>query len=776
MKRPILISLLFLIVFATLSSCNRDDYEFDKIPVESRLGKLNLVEGSGLNYSDLEILSFAGSSDFDDAGNFSLDATVPENFQQLMVVSKETENPVYVGLYDPVTRRVMVNDTSTVLAFMLANPHLLNTTYDQRLQYLNSAKKNQKFPQLITLFRQTVKNDAETVFDVESNPVFFQSAVEIMKESIESLQSGSKSQYGEMFGGEPSIEDVAGDDIVFVNPRHVFYGAGIYDAGEPTKILNTVTVKRQGGIIQFNWDLNKLVTWNDPARTNYTLKDGQFRIYLTRGMDFTKIMQWDDPVGRSTLCNTGQIIIYTIDIITGFKPSPNWQSLAKYINISTTRIYGFTRAVQTKNLFGFVSSFAGLMADNAEGLIKWAYASGIKEGGKAAAAKSLKSFAKICGGLNTGFKLVSMANGPGPMFYDLLFAPEELNFMITQKNGVITTSKENLQPEAKFKITPPAGIIGTKFQFDASETTDDIDNISQLKFRWDFDSDGTWDTEWTNNLTISHSFTESSSYTVTLSAKDSDGLIGMTSHTLNVGGGAGTASHVKLFMDKNPWSSDAMIRMLKANGFSEGTGKNTYEIIKSTGMSGVPLIPGEDLVIISNDQEQNFYNNYAASQIRFTNFVNNGGALLWEACDKGWNLGSMATAGLSLPGNVKSNYRLDYYNYVTDTNLPLVATLPQKMDHNYASHEFFTDLPDGTTIYCTDSNNNPTLIEFNFGDGWIIITGQPLEHQFDRVYGAVDMGKLLPGIVSYFTGSNSPKHIEVPAGTIRDNKSSTAVD
>lgn len=85
------------------------------------------------------------------------------------------------------------------------------------------------------------------------------------------------------------------------------------------------------------------------------------------------------------------------------------------------------------------------------------------------------------------------------------------------------------------------------------------------------------------------------------------------------------------------------------------------------------------------------------------------------------------------------------------------------MDHNYASHESFSNLPNGTTVYCTDSLGTPTLIEFNLGSGWVIVSGQPLEHQYDRIYGQADMEKLLPRIVAYFTGKTLSK---VPAKAV----------
>lgn len=236
-----------------------------------------------------------------------------------------------------------------------------------------------------------------------------------------------------------------------------------------------------------------------------------------------------------------------------------------------------------------------------------------------------------------------------------------------------------------------------------------------------------------------------------MEAKDTDGQVSSVAHVLNVGGGAGTATHVKLFMDDQPWNSNAMIDMLVSLGFTNGTGNDTYEIISSGQMGSVELIPGEDLVIISNDQPQYFYNNYAANEVKFTNFVYMGGSMFWEACDEGWNDGSINSAGITLPGNISITYDEDYYNYVVNQNLPLVAGLPDEMDHNYASHEYFSNLPDGSIIYCVNSNSKPTLVEFNLGEGWLLMTGQPLEHQYEYIYGNPDMEELLPRIVGYFT-------------------------
>ena len=121
---------------------------------------------------------------------------------------------------------------------------------------------------------------------------------------------------------------------------------------------------------------------------------------------------------------------------------------------------------------------------------------------------------------------------------------------------------------------------------------------------------------------------------------------------------------VKIFRNNLPWDSNALTIVLASLGFSPGTGPDKYEILPSSAMGSASLIPGEDLVIIANDQTQSFYDDYAAHQVRFADFVRGGGAILWEACDIGWANGSMALAGVVLPrhdfaGRIHSTRRRD---------------------------------------------------------------------------------------------------------------------
>jgi hypothetical protein len=211
----------------------------------------------------------------------------------------------------------------------------------------------------------------------------------------------------------------------------------------------------------------------------------------------------------------------------------------------------------------------------------------------------------------------------------------------------------------------------------------------------------------------------------------------------------GAANHIKVFRDGLPWDSSAFETVMADNGYTSGSGANQYEILTSDQMSSVIMTPGEDMVIIMNDQDQTFYDNLAANYSRFQRFIDNGGVILWEACDNGWAGGSMAAAGLTLPGGVTYSSNYDPTNYVVNTTSALTSGLTTTvLTGNYSSHENFSNLPENTTIYTTDTKNLPTLIEFKLNSGWVILTGQPLEWGYDRLE-SYSIGELYPLIYNY---------------------------
>ena len=529
------------------------------------------------------------------------------------------------------TQETEANERSTALALTLINPYLISSSGEQRQEYIEAVRQNPRFEELVSLLQDAYQTEPTTALDYDRNPIIFQTVVQLMKETVESLSVPAAPAAPEFLWVDkpPHIEDADGNDIVFINPSHVYYTAGVYpNAGN--SLEDIVTINRKEKLFQFGW---KPIV--QPEETTYSLGDGYFHLYVTRGFDFKdpkSLFNLNHPEGVATVYNFGQTILYITDLVVGALPLAPPLELPRYLNLSSAHAWNLATATAKGDMTSVIVSFCGVLVENSEAIAYWIW----QETGKGGAHQFIKSASGLLKNVAFVLKILGFANEQLPFIRDLIFAPRTVSYYVTQRNGELTETEQNSPPQAEFTFDPPAGIVGTVFRFDAASTVDDKDNVAALKFRWDWETDSTWDTGWRQNPAATHVYKESGSYTVNLEVRDTQGLVGSITHILNVGGGAGTATHIKLFRDDLPWDSNAMVVALEELGFTEGRGAHTYEIIESAEMATVPLIPGEDLVIISNDQDQNYYNNYAASQIRFRNFVHTGGSMFFGACDHGW--------------------------------------------------------------------------------------------------------------------------------------------
>ncbi|HUT02753.1 MAG TPA: PKD domain-containing protein [bacterium] len=92
----------------------------------------------------------------------------------------------------------------------------------------------------------------------------------------------------------------------------------------------------------------------------------------------------------------------------------------------------------------------------------------------------------------------------------------------------------NARPTAAFVVAPETGTVGTVFSFDASGSSDYEDATEELEVRWDFESDGTFDTDFTREKTAHHQYDRPRLYTATLQVRDMQGGLGQTTDDLEV--------------------------------------------------------------------------------------------------------------------------------------------------------------------------------------------------------------------------------------------------
>jgi len=107
----------------------------------------------------------------------------------------------------------------------------------------------------------------------------------------------------------------------------------------------------------------------------------------------------------------------------------------------------------------------------------------------------------------------------------------------SQGNTSSTTREvivNNETPTAAFTVAPAAGDTNTLFQFDASGCTDPQDPPGALQVRWDWDNDGTWDTDYSTIKTATHTYAAGGTHTVKLVVKDTDGNSSTTTRQVAV--------------------------------------------------------------------------------------------------------------------------------------------------------------------------------------------------------------------------------------------------
>ena len=92
----------------------------------------------------------------------------------------------------------------------------------------------------------------------------------------------------------------------------------------------------------------------------------------------------------------------------------------------------------------------------------------------------------------------------------------------------------NTPPHADFIIDPTLVGINTAFSLDASISSDKESDTENLLVRWDFDSDGVYDTSFTTNKTETHQYEILGIHTIELQIRDGNGFVASTENQVTV--------------------------------------------------------------------------------------------------------------------------------------------------------------------------------------------------------------------------------------------------
>lgn len=99
-----------------------------------------------------------------------------------------------------------------------------------------------------------------------------------------------------------------------------------------------------------------------------------------------------------------------------------------------------------------------------------------------------------------------------------------------QIGRVVVKRGTNRNLTASFTVSPTAGVIGERFYFDASDSI----GFDRLMYRWDFDGDDIFDTQWQYESTANHVYGYDGEKRAVLQIKDSNSVIIRAVRTVTV--------------------------------------------------------------------------------------------------------------------------------------------------------------------------------------------------------------------------------------------------
>jgi subtilisin family serine protease len=196
-----------------------------------------------------------------------------------------------------------------------------------------------------------------------------------------------------------------------------------------------------------------------------------------------------------------------------------------------------------------------------------------------------------------------------------------------------------------------------------------------------------------------------------------------------------------VLMDELPWLSEAWFVELEANGV-------VYDVAPSEAMGEIPL-EQYSVVLIPNDQPQQFYDRYNENLGWFEDYLFSGGVLFVGAASEGFNGGQFGEG--VLPGGPPIvEEAFEELNIVIAPDHPLVSGVPEEIFGDFASHSGFNGI-DGLpgpaqVIAVGDFEGWPTLVEYELGAGTVVATGQTLEFGYEE---GQDAGQILVNAVPY---------------------------
>jgi Mg-chelatase subunit ChlD len=427
------------------------------------------------------------------------------------------------------------------------NPYVMVLPADKKKEFMDKAVSSILFPQLKDRIDNLLITDPKNLLNPDTHPEIVKLAFAIVKVTFETLASQQPKTYKDI-GGGLRVLDKSGNDISFENPKMTAYGIEIIDSAGNKK-YKYVEGKKE--FLSVRWGWPPVVVAPPVESDPITITDGRYNIKFYKGFN-TEVNNWWLPiipkewltpvlsndivlpgatiVGTATWANTFDTFDILVEAVSGL-------NINKKIGIgriakNADKIDGFldfANAIRRGDPVETLEATIKLLSDKDNWVIIanaiWGQFGPNSRAFLHAAKVLVKNIAKV-------LQTVDWVNHHIPFIYDLGFAPWKVEYCVEQTGGVLDECGSSVPPTASLTVSPKNPYIGDPVTFDASGSTDD--RTTTLQYRFDFDGDGNWDTNWSSSPIAIYSFSTKGTYDAKVEVKDEDGMTAMANYYVTV--------------------------------------------------------------------------------------------------------------------------------------------------------------------------------------------------------------------------------------------------
>jgi len=186
----------------------------------------------------------------------------------------------------------------------------------------------------------------------------------------------------------------------------------------------------------------------------------------------------------------------------------------------------------------------------------------------------------------------------------------------------------------------------------------------------------------------------------------------------------------------------------------------TYDLINSS------MIPTTDFndytfVLVEGNQPADFNQNVLDNMAQFEEYVDAGGWLQFHMGTNNHNPAMMLWDGTTYLNEDNQN---ENYTGPDGTGHPILEGVTEPFLGNWANHGVLTNFPLDALVIVETATPNPTLVEYGYGQGNVVVTTMTMEFLYHNGY---DSGQILVNLINYM--ANRPPSGPVQIEIIPDN-------